>query len=943
MTWQQMTSRIWKRYLIAILIVAAASAIREMLFESFGRGTAYLTYYPAILIASVFGGLIAGLLATALSAVFSYFWILKGFQSLTEELGMGFFIINCLMICSIAEFMRRSNVRAKELQLKAEASEKAKSSFLLELERLNIELKKKTMDMEDAQRLSGIGSWMYDPVIKQLEWSDEMFDIWRLDPALGPPDFRDLQKYIHSEDFPRFDEAVKEAVEHGKPYNIELGISRPDGVEKMISAICEPQYDAAGKLMGLRGTNQDITERKQAEEEINRNYNTQVVINSLLRLSLERIPLEDILSRALELILSIPWLVSQSRGSIFLIENDPELLILKAQRNLDERIQKVCALLPIGKCLCGRAALTQNIVFADSIDERHEISYDGIYPHGHYCVPIIFAKKVLGVINVYVNSGHKRNEREEELLITIANTLAGIIVRRQAEDSLVESEQKLQAITDTASDAIILIDHDEKIIYWNTSATRMLGYEPEEIMGKNIMIIMPLRYRETHARAFKKFIETGQGTLFGKTYEVFTVKKDGTEIPVELAVSGISLNGEWHAAGIIRDISERKILEGQLMQAQKMEAVGQLSGGIAHDFNNILTVIIGYGNILQIKMKEDDQLRSHVGHILEAAGRAASLTQSLLAFSRQQILNPRPHDLNEIIRRVENLLRRVIGEDIDLHTTLKHVTLTVNADSGQIEQALMNLATNARDAMPHGGSLAVETDVTELDNAFIRGYGYGEVGTYAVVSVKDTGTGMDSVTQKRIFEPFFTTKELGKGTGLGLAMVYGIVKQHHGFINVYSEPGKGTTFKIYLPLIDTKLEELKLPTNIPEDKLPHGSETVLIAEDDETLRLLFRSVLTESGYHVIEAENGIEAVIKFMNNKNMIKIVLLDIIMPKKGGKEAYEEIIKVRPDVKFLLMSGYTADIKIAEELRRKGVEFMLKPISPRDLLKRVRACLDS
>jgi PAS domain S-box-containing protein len=714
------------------------------------------------------------------------------------------------------------------------------------------------------------------------------------------------------------------------------------GKDRYILFDAAPLYDSKGVLIAAIQTLQDITERKNAEEEISRNYDTQAVINSLLRLSLENILLEDILNRALDLVLSIPWLVVQSKGAIFLVEHDPGFLVLKAQKNLDERIKKICARVPMGKCICGQAAITGEIVFFDSVDERHEISYAGMEPHGHYCVPIIYSRKILGVVSVYVNDGHKSNEGEREFLITISNTLAGMIVRKQAEDSLVESEQKLQAITDTATDGIIMIDHEEKVIYWNSSASSMLGYSLEEIMGKNIMVIIPQRYRETHALAFKKFMETGRGSLLGKTYEVFAVGKDGTEIPVELSVSGIRLKGKWHATGIIRDISERKKLESQLMQAQKMEAVGQLSGGIAHDFNNILSAIIGYGNLILMKMREDDPLRTNVLHLLEAADRAASLTHSLLAFSRKQILNPRPIDLNEIIRRVEMLLRRVIGEDIEVHTVFKQDTVMVNADSGQIEQALMNLATNARDAMPQGGSLLIETEVRELDDVFIRAYGYGEVGTYVVVSVTDTGMGMDEVTRKRIFEPFFTTKAVGKGTGLGLAMVYGIIKQHQGFINVYSELGKGTTFKIYLPLIVSELEKQRITRSVPEEKVQGGSETVLIAEDDEALRTLFRTVLSEAGYMVIEAEDGIDAVIKFINNKDVVKLILLDMIMPKKSGKEAYDEIIKVRPDVKILFMSGYTADIKSTEELLQKGVEFILKPISPRDLLKRVRTCLD-
>ena len=715
-----------------------------------------------------------------------------------------------------------------------------------------------------------------------------------------------------------------------------------NGRDRYILFDAAPLFNSQGELIAAIQTLQDITGRKNIEEELSRNFETQAVINSLLRLSLEHVPLEDVLSRALDLILSIPWLMVQARGGIFLIEDDSGNLTLKAHRNLNEFLQQACHHVPLGKCMCGRAALSQSIEFADSVDPRHEIRYDGITPHGHYCVPIIYAGKVLGVLNVYVDEGHVSNERERELLLAIANTLAGIIVRRKAEESLQESEVKLKAITDAAADSIILIDDEERIIYWNASASTMLGYQPEEVMGKKILFLIPPRYLDAHTQAFGKFAVTGQGSLMGKTYEVHALRKDGSEIPVELAISGIRIKDKWHAVGILRDISERKRLETQLLQAQKMEAIGQLAGGIAHDFNNILTAVIGYGSILMMKMEEQDKLRDNVAHLLDAANRGAYLTHSLLAFSRKQILNPRPTDLNEIIRRVEKLLGRIIGEDIELKTIFIQEPLTVNADGGQIEQALMNLATNARDAMPHGGTLTIQTDIVQLDDSFIRAFGYGEVGKYAVVLVSDTGIGMDDITRGHIFEPFYTTKEPGKGTGLGLSMVYGIIKQHQGFINAYSEPGKGATFKLYLPLITREKAPGTADERIYKDDLRGGTETILIAEDDEVIRPLFRTLLQEFGYTVIEAVNGADAVSKFMRNKDTIKLVILDMIMPKKGGIEAYEEIVKTQPLVKVLFMSGYTANVKSAEELVRKGVEFLLKPVSPKELLTRIRAALD-
>ncbi len=518
-----------------------------------------------------------------------------------------------------------------------------------------------------------------------------------------------------------------------------------------------------------------------------------------------------------------------------------------------------------------------------------------------------------------------------------------VTMRLKAEQALYESESKLRAITDTALDAIVLIDEEERVVYWNPSAGKMLGYHHDEIMGTHIAAIIPARYKEAHLAGFRRFIEMGQGAKLGKTYEVFALKKDGTEIPIELSISGIRIKGRWHSAGIIGDISERKKLEAQLLHSQKMEAVGQLSGGVAHDFNNILSAIIGYGHILLLKMPGDDPLRLHVQHLLESADRAAHLTRNLLAFSRKQILNPSPVDLNEIIRRVGNILLRVIGEDIELKFSFKHGTVTVNADSGQIEQVLMNLATNARDAMPRGGSFTIETDTIELDQAFIRAHGYGKPGRYAIVSVSDSGTGMDEETRKKIFEPFFTTKEVGKGTGLGLSMVYGIVKQHRGYINVYSEQGKGTNFNIYLPLFDKQKEAGETATAIPEEQLPRGTETVLIAEDDEMLRALSRLMLEEFGYRVITAEDGEDAVRKFTEHQDSIRMVILDMIMPKKGGKETYEEIKKIKPGVKGLFVSGYTSDMMHLENTFGKRVELLMKPISPKVLVKKVREILDS
>ncbi|MBI4683652.1 MAG: response regulator [Nitrospirae bacterium] len=393
-------------------------------------------------------------------------------------------------------------------------------------------------------------------------------------------------------------------------------------------------------------------------------------------------------------------------------------------------------------------------------------------------------------------------------------------------------------------------------------------------------------------------------------------------------------------SGMVMDITEHKKLEAKLIHAQKMETVGTLAGGVAHDFNNILTAIIGYGNLLKMKMKNDDPLLHFTEQILSSSERAANLVRNLLAFSRKQITNPRPLNINEIVNRVENLLRRIIGEDIELKITLTDEDLTVIVDSGQIEQVLMNLATNARDAMPNGGTLTICTELTKPDEEFITVNNHEKAWRYALISVSDTGIGMDKDTKDKIFEPFFTTKEVGKGTGLGLSIVYGIVQQHDGFIDYYSELGKGTTFKIYLPVI--KLKDTVQTKSAEITEVKGGTETILLAEDEEKVRTIAKTVLEEAGYKVIEALDGEDAINKFIENKDKVQFLLFDIIMPKMSGRTAFEKIKEIRPDIKVLFVSGYSADFIHEKEILEQGLNFMSKPITPTALLTRVREVLD-
>ncbi len=515
--------------------------------------------------------------------------------------------------------------------------------------------------------------------------------------------------------------------------------------------------------------------------------------------------------------------------------------------------------------------------------------------------------------------------------------------RKQAGGALQESEERYRRLTENARDMIYRMSlPDGRYEYVSPASTGLFGYTPEEFYNS------PLLIREVmHPDCRDYFEEQWAHLLSGnmpQVYEYQIIHKSGTVRWMhQRNVLVRDADGRPVAIeGAVTDVTGLKKIEDQLRHAQKMESVGNLAGGIAHDFNNILTAIIVFGNVLKRRMREDDPLKFYVEQILDASESAAHLTQSLLAFSRKQIINPKPVNINELIRKTKKLLLSILGEDIELITMFADKSLDVMADPGQIEQVLMNLIANAKDAMPGGGALTIGTGLVELDGEYVRMHGYGIPGKYALISLADTGTGMNEETRERIFEPFYTTKEVGKGTGLGLAIVYGIIKQHNGYIDFHSEPGSGTMFNIYLPLIKTEADETPRAVGLisPDSK---GSEIILLAEDDGKVRRSIKDTLEESGYRIIEAVDGKDAVEKFVENRYNIRLVMLDVVMPRKNGKEACDEIIRIEPGAKVIFTSGYTADIIHQKGVLESNINYIPKPISPDKLLRKIREVLDA
>ncbi len=509
----------------------------------------------------------------------------------------------------------------------------------------------------------------------------------------------------------------------------------------------------------------------------------------------------------------------------------------------------------------------------------------------------------------------------------------------EAEEALRQAEERYRNIYENAVEGIFRTTVDGRLIDANPAFARILGYEdPKELASSIIDMGTQIFASDKRRQEYMSLMETSGGV---RDFEIQVRCKDGSMqwVSVNARSTGGDEVNPLIYEGAIESITERKKLEAQLRHAQKMESIGTLAGGVAHDFNNVLTTIMGYCSLIMMKAGDKHPYAGYVNQIMEAANRASALTQSLLAFSRKQAMEIKPVDINETITGVEKLLRRIIGEDIELQTQLCKERLIVLVGDGHISQLLMNLATNARDAMPDGGVLTIRTEAVHLSSELVGTY-KGKEGAYAALEISDTGSGMDEKTKDQIFDPFFTTKEVGKGTGLGLSIVYGIVNQNKGYVNVASEPGKGSAFTVYLPIAQALADE-EVP--LERARLQGGDENILVAEDNVQVREIVTTTLRDFGYNVVEASDGAEAMEKFNENKTTIDLLLLDVIMPRKNGKEAYLAIKKVRPDVRAIFMSGYTGDILTRKGISRDGVPMISKPIVIERLLRVIREVLDN
>lgn len=739
----------------------------------------------------------------------------------------------------------------------------------------------------------------------------------RIDSLIVPPDRNSETRWI------------AETLAQGRKITLETKRQRKDGtlLDVFISGAA---VIVGGSQVAVYALYRDISEQKRAESLSSALYRIAEKTSSAKDLqqfyaSMHATVGELMYARNFYIALYDP-LTQLLSFPYFVDEEDPTPVPKKLGRGLTEYVLRT-----------GEPLLCTPDVF-DALVQQGEVELIGAASLDWLGVPLKAANNTFGVLVVQSYTGNVRfREKDKEILTFVSQQLASAIEHKRNEEALRRSEARYRSLVQSAVYGIYRSSLDGKFLNVNPALTAMLGYfSAEEVLAldpKHDVFVNP----EEQARLMSQF---HRGARLDST-EVRWKRKDGSAIKVRLSGRAVAIaeQPERVLEVIAEDVTEQRVLEDQFRQAQKMEAVGRLAGGVAHDFNNLLMVISGYTEVLLESTARDNPRYPKIAAIQQASDRATTLTRQLLAFSRKQLLELKVVDVNAIVSDIERLLRPLIGENIELVTRLASDLGRTRADAGQIEQVIMNLVVNSKDAMPNGGKITILTGNVSLDDDLRREYSYIQPGPYVMLSITDTGHGMDKETQSRIFEPFFTTKEKGKGTGLGLSTVYGIIKQSGGYVFAESELGRGTTFRIYLPRVEDAAEPHS-QARASQSALG-GSETVLLVEDEESVRQLVRETLEAKGYKVLEAEHGQAALGIASAHQGPIHMLITDVVMPGMSGRELSKQLCAAHPQTRVLYLSGYTEDAIVHQGVLEPGTAFLQKPFTLQMLSRKVREVL--
>ncbi len=782
--------------------------------------------------------------------------------------------------------------------------------------------------LEQAQEVAKLGSWEYDPVTERPTWSKQMFRIAGIDPSQGEPSWQEHKDRVHPDDWPKVATAFSDGLQTGDAHFLEYRVLQSDGRYRWVSSQTRAVRDSRGETIRLQGTTQDIHERKCIEEELRESENKYRTLAENIGIGVA--------------------MISPDMKVLTVNRQMREWFPLMAKRSLCHQAFN-CSVVDT---TCSACPTVKTMVDAQTHERSVQMqTADGV--------------QLFRVVSTPVIGGGGEVEAAIEMIENVTS-------RRRAESALEDSEKRFRSLFEGVPISLWEEDYSQVLTYLDTLGFRelpdfvqYLDDHPEvvtECVSRVSITTVNQATLALHGASDSDDLIAGlPATFTPRSYEAFKSQlvaiwrgQDSWRSHTELkTLDGVPLQVviQWHVPAehlatmsrvfvSITDLSEKSSLERQLLQAQKMESVGRLAGGVAHDFNNLLTVILNYSSLIREALDPNDPLYEDIEEVRLAGERAADLTRQLLAFSRKQIVEPQVVNLNTILTRSQKMLQRVIGEDINLVFNLSDELHDVDIDPGQVSQILMNLAVNARDAMPDGGRLIVQTSNVMVDHAFLEQRPYATYGRHIVMTVADSGHGMDSETQNKVFEPFFTTKDVDRGTGLGLSTVYGIVKQAGGIIEVESELEVGTRFQIYLPVA---LRQAGGPTLTSGTiNTQSHSATVLLIEDEGAVRAVTSRILKAGGHTVLQAGHPFEALGLAKVHGACIDLVLTDVIMPAMSGMECYQQLSEIVPDLKVLYMSGYTPDAIAQRGVLTEGTHFIRKPFTVRALQDKVRAVLE-